>query len=172
MNGSASYLGNIALGDLDIWAFTACSGDYVNLLLNTTNFTGNLGLYGPTGALLKTAVGTAASLAYATTNSGRFMVLVQSAGSSGTGPYRLIANGLADTLRLCSPAISGTNGNLSGVGGVPGATFVLYTQTNVSLPFGLWAPLRTNQFDSLGDFNYTRLFNPAEPQRYFRLRLP
>ena len=49
-----SYTGTITLGDLDIWAFTACKGDLISLQLNTTNFYGRLQLYGSKGALLKT----------------------------------------------------------------------------------------------------------------------
>jgi hypothetical protein len=141
-------------------------------LLNTTNFTGTMGLYGPNGVLLKTASGAAASLTYATTNGGRFRVLVQSAASGGVGTYRLNVNDLVDNMRPCFPQISGTNGSLSGVGGVPGTTFVLYTQTNIAVPLASWTPLRTNQFDSLGDFQFFQLFNPAEPHRYFRVFVP
>jgi hypothetical protein len=173
MNGSGNYSGTIALGDLDIWAFTACTGDFLNLVVYSTNFYGNLSLYGPNGALLKTAAsGTTATLNYATTNSGRFMLLVDSYYAGGTGTYLLSANGLADSMRLCRPAITGTNGNLSGVGGRPGVTFTLFTQTNVALPFALWTPLRTNQFDAFGAFSYPHLFNPAEPQRFFRVAVP
>jgi hypothetical protein len=46
MTGNASYPGTITLGDLDIWAFTACTGDLINLRLNTTNFDGWLELFG------------------------------------------------------------------------------------------------------------------------------
>jgi hypothetical protein len=173
MNGSANYLGTIGLGDLDMWAFTACAGDPVNLLLTTTNFDGKLDLYGPGGVFLKTAFsGTAASMAYTTTNGGTFTLLVRSYFSGGTGTYQLSANGLSDGLKLCLPNISGTHGNLGGVGGVANTNFVLFTQTNVNASFALWTPIRTNQFDSFGVFNYTNLLNPADPQRYFRLRSP
>ena len=53
MTGSASYAGTITLGDQDIWAFTACTGDAINLGLKTTNFLGYLELYGPNGAPLE-----------------------------------------------------------------------------------------------------------------------
>jgi hypothetical protein len=173
MIGSANYFGTITLGGLEMWAFTACAGDPIYLVLNPTNFTGNLNLYGPNGALLRTATSaTAAGIAYTATNSGTFTVLVSSYFSAGTGTYQLNVNGLSDGLKLCFPVVSGTNGNLGGVGGVPSGTFVLFTETNASVPFGLWPAIRTNQFDSLGGFSYTNLFNPAEPQRYFRLRTP
>jgi len=173
MTGSGSYNGHIAVGDLDIWVFTACKGDAINLQLYTTNFNGNLHLYGPTGALLAKSDGaTADTIAYTATNSGAFTVLVSSFFIDGTGDYQLNGNGLADGLKLCVPTIAGTNGNLGGVGGFVNAPFVLFTHTNVSASFALWTPILTNVFDSFGVFSHTNLFNPADPQRFFRLRSP
>ena len=40
MSGGTTYAGTITLGDQDIWSFTACTGDSINLQLNTTNFDG------------------------------------------------------------------------------------------------------------------------------------
>ena len=105
MAGVAQYYGTITLGDLDIWAFTACTGDSISLRLNPTNFTGNLNLYGPNGALLNTAASaTAAEINYITTNCGTFTVLVSSDSLGGTGTYGLTANGLSDELRVWARA--------------------------------------------------------------------
>lgn len=173
MAGVAQYYGTITLGDLDIWAFTACTGDSISLRLNPTNFTGNLNLYGPNGALLNTAASaTAAEISYTTTNCGTFTVLVSSYSLVGTGTYGLTANGLSDELRVCSPAINGANLTLNGVGGTSNADFVLYSTTNVATPFGLWTPILTNHFDQFGVFNYTTGFNRALPQTYFRITMP
>src|ERR1035438_4732045 len=76
MTNGATYAGTNRLGDLTMWAFTACSGDAINLQLGTLGYYGNLSLYGPNGALLKTAAsGYDAELDYTATNSGTFTVL-------------------------------------------------------------------------------------------------
>ena len=171
LNGSASYLGTINLGDQDIWAFTACKGEVINLALNTTNFYGKLQLYGSNGALLKTAQnGMALNIAYVATNCGTFTVLVSSSdyGSLYTGTYGLTAAGLSYELRLCRPVITGAQLTLNGVGGDSGATFILYSTTNVAKSFGLWTPVLTNQFDQYGVLTYTNVYNPALRQQYFR----
>ena len=59
--------------------------------------------------------------------------------------------------------------HLGGVGGVANATYARFTQTNVATPAVSWTPIRTNQFDSLGVFQYTNVYNPTERQRYFLL---
>ena len=173
MAGSASYVGTITLGDLDIWEFTACLGDAINLELKTTNFYGNLQLYGLNGVLLKTAAsGDDAVLRYTATNCGNFAVLVSAYSSGGTGTYGLTANGLVDTMRLCFPVISGANLTVNGVGGPTNAVFVLYKTTNVATPFGLWTPVLTNQFDQFGVLTYTNSYDPAQSQQYYRFVVP
>jgi hypothetical protein len=173
MTNGATYAGTNRLGDLTMWAFTACSGDAINLLLNTTNFAGKLDLYGSSGALLKTAASaSAAVINYTATNCGTFTVLVSANASSGTGTYGLTANGLSYELRLCSPVILGQKLTLNGVGGTPNTVFVLYSTTNVATPFGFWTPILTNNFDPFGVFIHTNGFNAAEHQRFFRLSGP
>jgi hypothetical protein len=173
MTNGTTYVGTINLADEDLWAFTACTGDPINLRLNPTNFIGNLNLYGPNGALLKTiASATLAAITYTATNCGTFTVLVTSYASGGTGTYGLTANGLSDELRLCPPVISGARLTVNGIGGDPGATFILSSTTNVANPFGLWTPVLTNQFDQYGVLTYTNVYNPALTQQYFRFLVP
>jgi hypothetical protein len=174
MTGAASYAGTLNLGDLDMWTFTACTGDLISLRLNSTNFEGNLDLYGPTGALLKTAGGNAAtwSIAYTATNCGAFGVLVSSYYTEGTGTYGLTANGLSYELRLCSPVISSARLTLNGVGGSSGTNFILYSSTNVADPFDLWTPVLSNRFDQFGVLTYTNLYSPGLSQQYFRFVVP
>src|ERR1022692_2219594 len=92
MTNGGNYAGTITLGDLDMFSFTANAGDSINLRLGTTNFVGNLQLYGPNGALLD-AVGaypdTDDLIADTSTNSGTFTVLVSDGYGGGTGPYEL-----------------------------------------------------------------------------------
>jgi hypothetical protein len=170
MTGAASYAGTLNLGDLDVWTFTACIGDTISLRLNSTNFQGNLDLYGPNGALLKAAGGNATtwSIAYTATNCGAFGVLVSSYYAGGIGTYGLTVNGLSGGLKLCPPVISAARLTVNGIGGDPGATFFLSSTTNVALPLGLWTPVLTNQFDRFGVLTYTNAYNPALPQQYFR----
>ena len=166
-----SYTGAITLGDLDAWTFTACEGDLISLKLTTTDFYGRLQLYGAKGALLKTVQDSRVlNLVYAATNCGPFTVLVSSSDYANflTGTYGLTASGLTDGLKLCRPLISGTRLTVNGVGGDPGAAFILYSTTNVAEPFGLWTPVLTNQFDPLGVLTYTNIYDPASKQSYFR----
>lgn len=176
MTGGSNYTGAISLGDQDLWAFTACTGDAIDLTLNTTNFSGNIELYGPNGALLKptTINSTTVSISYTATNCGTFTVLVSAYFIGGTGAYGLTVNGLVYELKECPPRISGTNFTFNEVGGNTNAnaTFVLYSTTNIATPFGLWTPVLTNQFDQFGVFDYTNGYNPAMGFQFFRFVLP
>jgi hypothetical protein len=67
---------------------------------------------------------------------------------------------------------SGTNLIFSGTNGPPGANYAVLTATNVTLPASNWVSLLTNQFGAGGQFVFTNGINPANPQRYFRLRTP
>src|SRR5882724_833522 len=76
----------------DSYTFTANTGDSINLRLGTTNFSGELQLYGPNAALLEAVGGypvTDDSIAYSATNSGTFTVLVSDGYGGGTGTYEL-----------------------------------------------------------------------------------
>src|ERR1035441_5582907 len=173
-------LGTIQLGDLDQWRFTACKDNAINLQVNqlstTNNFNPWLRLYGPNGVLIGdsgvNSSATVAQVTVATTNEGTFTVIVTDSafgGFDGTGTYRLSSNGLSYGLKLCFPTFPGTNVALAEVGGVPGATFVLFTQTNIAAAAALWTPIYTNQFDSFGVGSETNAFSRSERQSYFHL---
>ncbi len=95
LTNGAINAGTLALGELDMWSFTANAGEGVMLRVGTTGFTPWLTLYGPNGALIGSAA-TASSanrdtyLNVQTTNSGTFTVVLSSyyydhsAGASGT----------------------------------------------------------------------------------------
>ena len=90
MTDGGRYAGTNSLGDLDMWSFTANAGNNIVLRLGTVGFVGDLSLYGPNGALLKTtASGTDAELDYTATNSGTFTALVDSYDYGGLGTYVL-----------------------------------------------------------------------------------
>jgi len=69
-----------------------------------------------------------------------------------------------------SPKISGTNVTLSGVGGVSGAEFTVFTSPLVEAPLATWSALFTNQFDLYGTFTRTNTFIRAEPNRFYILQ--
>jgi hypothetical protein len=155
------------------YTFAANTGDNIVLRLGTTGFDGDLNLYGPNGALLKTAAaGTDAVIDYTATNCGTFAARVSSYSSGGIGTYGLAANGLSDGLKLCLPVIKGDTLAGNGIGGGPGATFILYSATNLGAAFALWTPVVTNQFGRFGVFSYTNGYNPALQQQYLRVVVP
>jgi hypothetical protein len=166
---SGNNAATLGVAGLDRWAFTACVGDGLYPQLTTTNFTALLDLYGPDGELLASGNGGNISLTAQATNCGTFTLLVSSVYDDGSGAYSLAANGLSEGLKLCPPAVTASNLALNGIGGVTNATFVLYTAATVPTPLGLWTPIYTNQFDSLGVFTYTNSLDPALPQSYFRM---
>ena len=180
LTAGVNPLGTISLGDLDVYSFTICKGENMHLrvdkLTDTSgNFTPWLRLYAGSGALVGSSFGaTAAELNLTAGSSGTFIAIVSDGNStlSGTGTYSLTTFGLSDELRLCVPFISGTNANLSGVGGTTNAPYMLFTTTNAGTPTALWTPIRTNQFDGFGVFVYTNLYNSNEFKRFFRLRSP
>ncbi len=179
LNGANTYDGTINIGDLDLFYFTACLGD--NLVLRMDELVGGssltpwVRLYGRDGTLIKSVSGAAtAQISVLATNSGSFTVVVSDLSSfyTGSGTYRLTANGLSAGLKLCIPTLAGTNVNLAGIGGATNATFILFTQTNIVTPLAQWTPLLTNQFDQFGVFSRTNVSGRYEPQRYFRLLVP
>ena len=179
MTNGVNPEGVISFGDLDVYAFTTCKGENINLkldeLIDNGGFSPWLRFYGPAGSLLRSMSGaTTAQINLTALNSGTFIALVSDGNGafSGIGTYRLTSNGLSYELRLCLPIISGTNLNLSGVGGESNATYILFTTTNVATPAAFWTPIRTNQFDLFGVSSHTNLYAPARPQQFFILRAP
>ena len=179
MTNGINPTGVISVGDIDVWTFTICKGENINLrvdeLIDNGGFTPWLRLYGPAGAILGSISGaTSAQLNLTALSSGTFTALVCDGNGalSGTGTYQLTSNGLSYELRLCAPIVSGTNLNLSGVGGESNAVYTLYMTTNLATPLAFWTPIRTNQFDLFGVCSHTNLYDPARPQQFFILRAP
>ena len=174
LTGGVSQDGEIELGDQDLWRFAVCRGEIIRLRcakLSGTTFSPRIQLFGRTGALLASAThATNAVITFTATNSGIYTLLVDGNALNHAGTYRLTGDGISDGLSLCVPNIAGANAIFGGVGGTPGASFVLFTQTNVTSPLALWTPILTNQFDGFGVFSHTNAFSRAELMRYFRLR--
>ncbi len=68
-----------------------------------------------------------------------------------------------------------TSGNslvFNGTGGVGGLNFYLLGATNLACSFNGWKRLLTNQFDDVGNFNFTNAINTNSPQSFYLLQLP
>jgi trimeric autotransporter adhesin len=96
MTNGVMHTGTISTGDLDMWTFSANSGDAIVVrmgkITNTNSFTPWVRLYGPNGKLLSSSFGASAGEATATaTNSGTFIAVVGDGNGalSGSGDYRL-----------------------------------------------------------------------------------
>jgi hypothetical protein len=177
LNGSLSYDGTNDVGDLDIYFFTACVGEPLSLrmdeLLAGSSLTPWLRLYGRDGVLIRSVSGVAtAQFAVIATNTGVFTIVASDGSGTygGSGGYRLTANALIAGVRFCNPIISGTNLVMGVVGGRTNATFVLFTETNITTPVALWSPVLTNQFDSFGVFSRTSVLLRTEPKRFYELQ--
>jgi hypothetical protein len=111
VNGLLNSASN-SLGDLDMWSFTANSGDSIVLRMGATTFNPSIRLYNPIGTLVG-AVGSGASgyvdvdLAVQATNSGTFTVVASSFTTDGSGNYLL-------TLAKAPGAISISPGDQGG----------------------------------------------------------
>jgi hypothetical protein len=174
LTGGASQDGVIDLGDQDPWQVAVCRGEIIRLRcekLSGATFSPRVQLFGRTGALLAAAThATNTVVTFTATSSGIYTVLVDGGSLNDAGSYRLTGEGISDGLSLCVPNIAGPNAVLGGVGGTPGATFVLFTHTNVAAPVATWAPILTNQFDRFGVFSHTNAFSSAEWKRFFLLQ--
>jgi trimeric autotransporter adhesin len=119
-NGLA-HLGTMPVGDLDLWNFTAKTGDNLVLrvgqIVDTASFTPWIRLYGPDGALLGSVFGAAVGeIALRATNSGTFLVLIANNdyyNNAGSGTYILT---LAKTGAALFAAPGDEGGSLTGAG--------------------------------------------------------
>ncbi len=96
MTNGVTHTGTISVGDLDVWNFSAASGDSLIIEIGETvsgsTLTSALWFYGPDGRLLDSSYGAvAAQVSFRATNSGTFTVVVGdfSSGYSGSGDYHL-----------------------------------------------------------------------------------
>jgi len=90
---------------------------------------------------------------------------------------KLLLDGSIAVVQRPPPTISGvlksgTNLVFDVSGGSPGGTYTLLTSTNVALPLSAWATNSTGSFDALGGITIIRGINPAETQRYYKVRVP
>ena len=73
---------------------------------------------------------------------------------------------------ITSAVIFGNGFAFTGTSGVANANFYLLGSTNLATPLTNWTRFLTNQFDSLGNFNFTNPLDPNSPQTFYLLQLP
>jgi hypothetical protein len=66
----------------------------------------------------------------------------------------------------------GSNVQIAGTNGTPGASFRVLSSINVAAPLSAWQPVSTNAFNAGGGFTVTIPVNPAEPQRFYLIAAP
>src|SRR5262249_40007672 len=164
--------GSIDVGDLDMWSFTADSGDGIVVRVGEVSDNGNfepwVRLYGPTGVLLGNSAGDlAAEVAVTAAASGTYIVVVgdgnlaHSGDSLGnTGSYRLH---LATSAGTVTAARGGGGGDLVNGGITPGTIHrgdldLWSFQANT----GEGIVLRVGEVSDDGNFEpWVRLFSPS-----------
>ena len=179
MTGARTNSGAMAAGVLHIWKLTACLGDAIVLEMDRitpSSLYPQLRLYGPDGALLTRVSGIpSAMISLSAPACGPFTIIASNDDANwdgGNGSYQLVTDNLSDTFKTCLEVVMRTNLITGAVGGLPGTTGVLFTTTNLAIPATLWVPITTNEFNSLGVFEFTNHFDVTEAQRYFRVFQP
>ncbi len=94
MTSGFQYKGQLAVGDLDVWTFTAATRDNILLRLGTADANPQIRVFGPTGAEAGVAFNSPigardTELAFQATNSGVYTVVVNSYYNNGAGDYIL-----------------------------------------------------------------------------------
>jgi autotransporter-associated beta strand protein len=87
----------------------------------------------------------------------------------------LTTNGMIGIVSIApvfnAPVLSGADLVLSGTIPTTQATYCVLSTTNVTLPAAQWTPTATKPFQA-GQFRFTNTIDPAEPQKFYRLRVP
>jgi hypothetical protein len=74
--------------------------------------------------------------------------------------------------RITGFSVSGGNLFMSGSNGVPNGIYSLLISSDASLPLASWGRIAINSFDSNGNFSFSMPINPAEPQKFYLIRIP
>lgn len=114
---------SLALGDLDVWSFSANAGDGLMLRMGSESLTPWIRLYGPDGALAgETTSGNSfardGSVSAQATNAGVYTVIASATFAGQSGPYRLHLAKSPGTFTV-SPGDQG--GEISNGGAYPGS---------------------------------------------------
>ena len=114
---------------------------------------------------------------YESSANGLYTVVLGDDGSfySGSGGYSFTVNGLSSGLKLYrDPIVSGTNIQVSGIGGTNSGTFRAphHHQRRHRQDRAIWTPILTNSFDTFGTFTASNLFLSTDNKRYFLILEP
>jgi len=82
------------------------------------------------------------------------------------------ANPVVSLPVFTSVSVSGTNIVLQGTNGSSGAAYVVLTASNLALPLANWQTNLTGNFSGGGKFSNSLPVNPADKQRFYRVRSP
>jgi autotransporter-associated beta strand protein len=66
----------------------------------------------------------------------------------------------------------GTNVQLSGTNGQPSATYRVFTEIDMTVPYTNWLPIATNTFDGSGNFIINFPVTPGDNRRFYYIRFP
>ena len=176
LNG-ANHDGEIPTGDLDVWYFSACTGEMITLQLNETG-TGTLRpwmrLYGRDGARINSeANANGARISRLIPASGTYVVVIGdgNSGLGGIGSYRLTGEGqygLYGSAKVC-PVKTGSTFSLDGAGWPAGAPYIVTATTDLTLPLAIWTPIATNTFRSFGEISIPNLVKFDLGQQFFHI---
>ena len=114
-------------------------------------------------------------------------LIISNAQTSDDAGYSVIVTNTLGSVTSSPPAVltvltapsfegitaeNGTNGVfiLSGVGGTNNGPYVVLTSTNLSTPLGLWTPVGSNNFNSLGQFVFTNIAPTDAAQLFYILQ--
>jgi autotransporter-associated beta strand protein len=146
--------------------------------ISTLTYGGSLIVTNLAGAL---AVSNAFKLFDATNYSGAFDTYIlpplaagqswDTSGLTNNGTLKIVGAG-PTPLKISSISLTPSGLVVSGSSALGGANYSVLTSTNVLAPLSVWTSVATNQFDVNGDFIFTNAFDPAEPQRFFLIRVP
>jgi hypothetical protein len=159
----------VSLGSAVTFPVTAIGGIPLSYQwqLEGTNLVNGGRIAGATNAVLTI------SNAQAVDDGGYSVIVTNVFGSvTSTPPAMLVV--LAAPMFGGITAAAGTNGVyiLSGAGGTNNGTYFVLTSTNLADPLGLWTPVATNHFDSLGQFIFTNIAPTDAVQLFYILQTP
>jgi hypothetical protein len=86
-------------------------------------------------------------------------------GTNSTSVYTPVAPGISSVTAV------GPNLMITGSGGTPNASFTWVATTNLTPPI-IWTPVAPGVLDGAGELSSSLPINPAEPEKYYRLRMP
>ena len=170
--GTIIASGNVVLGGSTIIKLDGTTNDVVDAATNIT-YGGTLNLANISGSPL--TGGSTFQIFNAAHYAGSFTSIVPATPGAGLSwdTSHLVSNGTLGVISgaasplIQSVAVSSGNIVFSGYGGVPGANYVVYSQTNLANTN--WIPVVTNSFDGSGNFNVSTAFNVNAHQMFYRI---